>query len=354
MGGNDTTGSDILDNVQTIIVDAMGGDRGHAVCVEAAVQAVTESTRPLRAILVGDEPQLRESLQSYDLNGSCVEIQHASDVIGMTEAASEGMRRKESSIRVAMRLLKEGAGSAVVSTGNTGAVMAAGLVDLGRLEGVSRPAIASRFPTTDGPTLLLDVGANPVCKVQNLVEFAVMGTVFVQGVMEKPRPRVALLSIGEEPSKGTELTVAAHQTLTESDLDFIGNIEGRDILSGKADVIVCDGFVGNIMLKFAESLRGFLETAVRRQISSNYFSHLGAILMGPFLRRMRGTFDYAEYGGAPLLGLDGLCMICHGASSAKAIKNAIWASAAGAEHHVKEHMIEALAAHRNNAVGAEA
>jgi len=330
----------------------MGGDHGPSVCVEGAVQAILESPREFQVILVGDEPKLREALATHSLNGSRIDVCHAPDVIQMHEPASEGMRRKDSSIRVAMRLLKDGVGSAVVSVGNTGAVMAAGLADLGRLAGVSRPAIASRFPTVNGASLMLDVGANPVCKVQNFVEFAVMGSVFVEGVTGKERPRVALLSIGEEPSKGTDLTLAAHQTLSDLPLNFIGNIEGRDVLTGRADVIVCDGFVGNIVLKFAESLRGFLETSVRRQISSNKFSHLGAILMGPFLRRMRGTFDYAEYGGAPLLGLDGLCMICHGASSAKAIKNAIWATSASVEHHVKDRMVEALANLRS--VGAHA
>lgn len=334
-----------LGSDRTIIMDAMGGDHGAGVCVEGALAAVRESKEPLRVILVGDKDELAALLKEHSANGASIQVEHAADVIQMHEAPTEALRRKGSSIRVAMGLLKKGAGSAVVSTGNTGAAMAAGLVDLGRLPGVSRPAIACRFPTETGSTLLLDVGANPVCKTNNLFEFAIMGSAYVEGVTGQEKPRVALLSIGEEASKGTELTVATHKVLLESDLNFVGNIEGRDVLSGKADVVVCDGFVGNILLKFTESLRPFLEGAVRRQISKNYFSHLGAILMGPFLRRMRQMFDYAESGGAPFLGLSGLCMICHGSSSPRAIRNAIWTAASGAEHHVNDHIVAALAAH---------
>lgn len=333
-----------MDSERTIILDAMGGDHGPGVCVEGAVQAIRESRHPLNVILVGDKQVLELEMEKHSLNGNALEIVHAPDFIRMDEAATEGIRRKDTSIRVSMRLVKERRGGAVVSAGNTGAVMAAGLVDLGRLPGVSRPAIASRFPTEHEPALLLDVGANPVCKASNLIEFAVMGTAYMTAAVGHSRPSVALLSIGEESSKGTESTIAAHQKLVDMDLNFVGNIEGRDILKGRAEVVVCDGFVGNILLKFAESLRGYLEGAVRRQISCNYFSHFGAILMGPFLRRMRNRFDYAEYGGAPLLGLKGLCLICHGSSSPKAIKNAIWAAATGAEHHVNDLIVEALAA----------
>ncbi|MBI3873402.1 MAG: phosphate acyltransferase PlsX, partial [candidate division Zixibacteria bacterium] len=298
--------------------------------------------------------ELRSLLGRYHVNGAPVEIVHAPDVVRMNEQPTEVFRRKDSSVRVAMRMIKDGTGDAVVSTGNTGAVMAAGLADLGRLPGVSRPAIACLVPSEHGGTLLLDVGANPVCKTHNLMEFAVMGSVYMESVINKTQPRVALLSIGEEPSKGTELTVSTHRALSALPLNFVGNIEGRDILSGRADVVVCDGFVGNIMLKFAESLQGFLTNAVRRQISRNYFSHFGAILMGPFLRRMKRTFDYAEYGGAPLLGLEGVCMICHGSSSPKAIKNAIWSAATGAAHHVNQNIVEALALYRPAMEGAGA
>lgn len=328
--------------VPTIILDAMGGDLGPSVCVAGAVEAVREAVSPIGVLLVGDEDTLQSELSRHHLNGGRIEVAHADEVVHMHEAATEGIRRRNSSIRVAMRLLKDGMGDAVVSTGHTGAVMAAGLADLGRLPGVSRPAIACLFPSQTGSTLLLDAGANPVCKPQNLLEFAVMGSVYVQSVTGKERPSVGLLSIGEESTKGTELTINTHRILSGTHLNFVGNIEGRDILSGRADVVVCDGFVGNIMLKFAESLQGFLTSAVRRQISRNYFSHLGAILMGPFLRRMKKTFDYAEYGGAPLLGLDGVCLICHGSSSPKAIKNAVWSAAKSATHHVNQHIVEAL------------
>lgn len=327
---------------KTVILDAMGGDHGPSVCVEGAVQAVTEVDYPLRVTLTGDEPTLRTEMRKFPAGADRIDIAHAPDVVRMHDPATDGIRKKDSSIGVAMRLLRDGSGDAVVSTGNTGAVMAAGLAYLGRLEGVSRPAIAALFPTEAGRALMVDVGANPLCKAQNLLEFAVMGSVYFQNERGVESPRVGLLSIGEEPTKGNDLVIKTNPILASANINFIGNIEGRDVLRGRADVIVCDGFVGNILLKFAESLEGFLTNAVRRQISRNYFSHAGAILMGPFLRRMRRTFDYAEYGGAPLLGLDGMCMICHGSSSPKAIRNAIWASERGYDRHVNSKIVEAL------------
>jgi glycerol-3-phosphate acyltransferase PlsX len=344
----------MTDRERIVILDAMGGDRGPAACVEGAAEAVNEAPYTLRVILVGDERTLRTELREHELNGDHIDIEHAADVVNMHDPATDGIRKKDSSISVAMRLLREGRGDAVVSTGNTGAVMASGLANLGRLEGVSRPAIACLFPTETGKTLLLDVGANPVCKPQNMMEFGVMGSVYMRTLNDLPEPRVGLLSIGEEPTKGNDLTITSHGVLASSDLNFIGNIEGRDVLRGRADVVVCDGFVGNIMLKFAESIQGFLVNAVRRQISSNYFSHMGAILMGPFLRRMKKTFDYAEYGGAPLLGLDGHCMICHGASSPRAIKNAIWAVERGFDQRLKERIAEAMQRNGKVMVTAEA
>lgn len=338
-------------SVRTICLDAMGGDHGPSVCVEGAVDAIMEAPSPVRVTLVGDEEQIAPALHQLRhklLKKDSLEVVHAPDYVRMDEQPTESLRRKDTSIRVCMRVMKEGKADAVVSTGNTGAVMASGLADLGRLADVSRPAIASLFPTQAESVLLLDVGANSMCKPQHLVEFAVMGSCYMRAVRDKQMPRVGLLSIGEESSKGTDLTIATHKILAETKFDFkfIGNIEGRDVLSGKADVIVCDGFVGNILLKFAESLQGFLTNAVRKQISRNYFSHAGAILMGPFLRRMRKTFDYAEYGGAPLLGLNGLVVICHGSSNAKAIKNAVWAAAGAAEHHVNQHIVETLSTYK--------
>lgn len=320
----------------------MGGDLGPRACVEGAVQAITEAPYPLQVTIVGDERVVRTEMRQHNLNGSHIEVVHAPEVISMHDPATDGIRKKDSSIGVAMRLLREEQGDAVVSTGNTGAVMAAGLANLGRLQGVSRPAIACLFPNQRGRTLLVDAGANPLCKAQNLMEFAIMGSVYSQAVLGINNPKVGLLSIGEEPSKGTELVQVSHRILSNISINFIGNVEGRDILSGRADVVVCDGFVGNILLKFAESLQGFLTNAVRKQVSSNYFSKAGAILMGPFLRRMKRTFDYAEYGGAPLLGLNGTCMICHGASPPKAIKNAIWSVERGFDKNVSQRIVDAL------------
>jgi glycerol-3-phosphate acyltransferase PlsX len=223
-----------------------------------------------------------------------------------------------------MRMHKDGTANAVVSAGNTGAVMANAVLTLGRIAGVSRPAIATTFPNKlESKTVFLDVGANVDVKPENLLQFAQMGASYCEDVLKVVNPRVALLSIGEERSKGNDVTVASHELLKKGTFNFIGNVEGRDILEGTVDVIVCDGFIGNIILKFAESMKVFLETRIKKQISSNFFSRAGAVLMGPFLRRIRRTFDYAEYGGAPLLGIAGNCVIAHGSSSSRAICNAI-------------------------------
>jgi glycerol-3-phosphate acyltransferase PlsX len=229
----------MTETIRTVVLDAMGGDHGPSVCVAGAVQAINEASYALKVILVGDESEIRAQLHKHRLNGNGdrLEIVHATDVVRMEDPATDGMRKKDSSISIAMRLHKEGRGNAVVSTGHTGAFMAAGLANLGRLPGVSRPAIACMFPSEQGQTLVVDVGANPVCKPQNLVEFGIMGSVYVRDVMGVESPRVGLLSIGEEPSKGNELTINSHPIFQLSRLNFIGNIEGRDILRGKADVV---------------------------------------------------------------------------------------------------------------------
>lgn len=314
------------DKTRAIAIDAMGSEGGAAISVAGALTYLSTAANPMRLILVGDEQQLKDELhRQRDRHTSVdmVEIVHAEEVINMRDPAADGIKRKNTSVAVAVQLQQEGRVRATVSPGHTGAFMAASLFTLGRIKNVSRPAIATYFPTENGSTLLLDVGANPTCKAQNLYEFAVMGSVYSSLVMKHHSPRVALLSIGEEKSKGNDLILASYEILTRSGLNFIGNIEGRDILKGRADVILCDGFVGNIMLKFAESIQGFVTNAFRRQISSNWFSRMGAILMGPFLRRLKSTFDYSEVGGAPLLGVRGVCIVAHGQSSPKAILNAI-------------------------------
>jgi len=314
------------EQIRSVAIDAMGSEGGVTVAVQGVLNYLSRAERPLRLVLVGEETRLQQELARHHLRHNLrdlIEIVHADEVVDMESRAADGVKKRDSSVAVAVRLQKEGKVHATISPGHTGAFMAAALLTLGRVKHVSRPALATYFPTETGSTLILDVGANPVCKAQNLYEFAVMGSVYSSLVMKHPSPRVALLSIGEEKSKGNDLTLATYELLSRSPLNFIGNIEGRDILKGRADVILCDGFVGNIMLKFAESIQGFITNAFRRQITSNWFSRMGAILMGPFLRRLRRTFDYAEVGGAPLLGVRGVCIVAHGQSSPKAIQNAI-------------------------------
>jgi glycerol-3-phosphate acyltransferase PlsX len=304
----------------------MGADLGPQPLIIGAVEFLKNPiNKGMALVLVGDEALIREQLSRLKVNGHlALSVAHASEVVEMHTPATEGLKKKDSSIAVAMRMHKIGEVSAVVSAGNTGAVMATAVLTLGRLEGVSRPAIAAAFPNRhERMTLLIDVGANVDVKAENLLQFAQMGACYAEDILKVKSPRVGLLSIGEESTKGNELTAASHELLRRGSFNFIGNVEGRDILEGNCDVVVCDGFIGNILLKFAESIKGFLETRTRKQVSSNYFSRAGAILMGPFLRRMRRSFDYAEYGGAPLLGINGNCIIGHGKSSSFAINNAI-------------------------------
>ena len=242
----------------------------------------------------------------------------------MDESPITALRKKKNtSIAVALSLHRQGRVDAVVSAGNTGAVMASSVWTLKRLEGVDRPAIASFFPTEKEPIIVLDVGANADCKPLNLYQFAVMGSIYARSILGRRNPRVGLLSIGEESSKGNELTLEAHRLLGRSSLNFIGNLEGKDILTGDVDVVVCDGFVGNVILKFTESIERILTTHFNKHLRSNLRSKLGALLLKPVFENFRKDFDYAEYGGAPLLGIDGVSIICHGKSSPKAISNAI-------------------------------
>jgi glycerol-3-phosphate acyltransferase PlsX len=238
---------------------------------------------------------------------------------------------------------KEKRANAFVSAGNTGAFMANAILICGRIEGINRPAIAGLFPTVnDRPTLVLDVGANVDCKPATLFQFGLMGSVYASLMTGNTSPRIGLLSIGEEKTKGNEQVVETYERFKQSGMNFVGNVEGRDILEGRADVVVCDGFVGNIILKFTESIEGFLTIKLRRQINKNLFSRLGAALLTPFLRRLRQTFDYSEYGGAPLLGVDGVCIVCHGSSSPKAIKNAVRVASDMVRHRICENIRDEL------------
>ena len=305
-----------------VAVDAMGGDNAPQVEVEGAVAAAKKFG--ISIILVGDEDRVKAELAKHSVDGLDVRIHHASEVVGMNDSASDAVRKKkDSSIRVAYNLIKSGEASAVVSAGNSGATMAAGMFVLKRIGGIDRPAIATIVPNLTDQTLVLDVGGNVDCKPQHLAQFALMGEVYYRSVLGKERPRVGLLSNGEEEKKGNDLSREAHQLLRNAPFNYVGYVEGRDIYNGKADVVVCDGFVGNVVLKVSEGLVEAVGTMLKREMQSRFLAKIGFLLAKPAFKAFRKKVDYAEYGGAPLLGIDGVGMICHGGSSARAIMNAI-------------------------------
>ncbi len=327
----------------TVVLDVMGADDGPAEIIAGGVEAARKLGKALNLVLVGRRDAIEPLLSAtQDVPGN-VSVEHAETEVPMHVSATDGVRMRDSSISVGVRLVKAGRAEAFVSPGNTGAVMGTSLLTLGRIKGVSRPAITAMFPTSTGrPTVMLDVGANADCKPIHLSQFAVMGSVYASIVFNIEAPRVGLLSIGEERSKGNDLIFSARELLATSNINFVGNIEGRDILSGTVDVAVTDGFTGNILLKFAESIKPMLVKAVRRQVQTNIFSRFGVWLMLPFMRRMNKTFDYSEAGGAPLLGVDGVVIICHGASNARAITNAVTAAYEMASKKVKERIHDEL------------
>jgi len=308
-----------------IVVDAMGGDRDPGVIIRGAVAAARlKKPAELEIVLVGDEDTIRAELADLDTTGISIDCVHTSETISMSESPATAVRRKKNaSIPVGVRLLKENKADAFVGAGNTGAIVASSLVTLGRLHGVSRPAITTFFPSQSKGAVVLDVGANHECVPRHLLHFAVMGTVFAEHQLGIVNPRVGILNIGEEPTKGNELVKAAYGLLQETDLNFIGNVEGRDIFSGAVDVVVCDGFVGNVALKLSESIVTFLTHIVKLEIKKRNLAKLGALLMKDAFSSVRTRLDYAEYGGAPLLGVKGCIIIAHGKSSSRAIKNAI-------------------------------
>jgi glycerol-3-phosphate acyltransferase PlsX len=310
-------------NPVRVALDAMGGDRGPEVNVEGGVSAARELG--IAVTLVGDEAVLSAQLGKRDAAGLPVAICHAPEAVEMGESPTLALRRKKrSSIRIGLEMVRRGEVDAFVSAGNTGAVMATALMVLGPLPGVERPAIAVVMPTLTGRVVMLDVGANVDCKARHLVQFAIMGHVYARDVLNQARPRVGLLSIGEEEIKGNELTREAFKELgDESGLNFIGNVEGRDIYAGEADVVVCDGFTGNVALKISEGLADALMHLLKEELQRDLMSRAGSLLLLPAFRRFKRRVDYAEWGGAPLLGVDGVCVISHGRSSAKAIRNAV-------------------------------
>lgn len=318
-----------------IAVDAMGGDHAPEVVVEGIVQAVQEYGTGI--ILVGDADRIRVCLKKLNSSHLDIGIVHSPQMVEMDEPASVVVRRKrKSSIWMATELVKSGEAQAVISAGNSGATMVSALYLLGSISGVERPAIATILPTLTGHSVLLDVGANVNCKPLQLFQFAIMGNEYAEWILKRSAPRIGLLSIGEEENKGNEVTKEALKLLRASSLNFIGNVEGRDIFSGAADVIVCDGFIGNVALKISEGLADALGKLLHREISASLMGRLGYFLSRPAFKRFRRKVDYAEYGGAPLLGVNGVSIICHGRSSAKAIKNAVRVANALIEERVNE------------------
>lgn len=305
-----------------VAVDVMGGDNAPAHEIAGAVMAARQWQIPI--VLVGQTASVEMELAKHDIQGLDIRVEQASEVVGMHDSASDAVRKKKnSSIRVAFEQVQQGKADAVVSTGNSGATMAAAMFVLKRIQGIDRPAIATVVPNLVDHTLILDVGGNVDCKPQHLVQFALMGSVYVSQMLGKAAPRVGLLSNGEEDSKGNELTRDAKQILKKSSLNYIGYIEGRDIYNGRVDVVVCDGFVGNVVLKVSEGLAEAISLMLRKEFSSRFLSRIGYLLAKPALKAFRKKVDYAEYGGAPLLGIQGTAMICHGSSNPQAIMNAV-------------------------------
>jgi phosphate acyltransferase len=325
-------------------VDAMGGDFGPSVVVPGTVMALKEFPGRFRVVLLGDLEEVRYELGKLDAQDLPIELVHAPERVEMDDPPATVLRRKpHSSLVIATQMQKEKKLDAFFSAGSTGAVVAVSLLGLGRLEKVDRPAIATIFPNRGRGCVVLDVGATADCKPQHLVQFASMGSCYAHDVLGMPEPRVGLLSIGEESSKGNELTVEAHGLLAKgTGVNFIGNVEGRDILKGEVDVVVCDGFTGNVVLKLAESVLSLIVNSFKKEVGRSVRSKVGALMLKPAFDRLRNQFDYAEYGGAPLLGVDGVIFIGHGRSSPRAIRSGLRTTATFVEQRVNEHIQELL------------
>jgi len=320
----------------TIAVDAMGGDHAPKAEVEGAIRAA--KSLGVRVVLVGQQDVVRAELAKHEgWNHLPIEVRHASEVVTMDESIKAVRQKRDSSVRVAARLVRDGVVDGFVSAGNTGAVMATAKFVQTMLPGVDRPALASAFPTLKGtPVVVVDVGANVDCNPHMLAQFAVMGDLYSRVIFRTEQPRVGLLSIGEEEHKGNELTRAATPLLKALPIHFIGNVEGRDIYAGDTDVIVCDGFIGNVALKVSEGLVDMIYQMLRESLEATIRRKIGYVLARTAFQDFKKRVDYSEYGGAPLLGVKGVCIICHGRSNANAIKNAIRVAAEFAEGRVNE------------------
>jgi len=304
----------------TVAVDAMGGDYAPKEIIKGAHLAAED--KELSIILVGQEEQINNELRKLSPCAN-IRVKHAQDVIEMGEHAARAVKTKQSSsISIAAQLVKEGEACAMVSAGNSGATMSAAMLKIGRIKGVLRPAIAVIIPTLSKPTVLLDAGANAECKPKNLYQFAVMGKAYATKVLDIKSPKIGLLNVGEERGKGGELLQKSYELMGSIE-GFVGNIEGNDIPSGKVDVVVCDGFVGNVALKLMEGLASTFFSQIKVVVKSSFIKIIGGVLLASSFRKLKSELDHEEYGGAHLLGINGVCVIGHGRSNAKAVKNAI-------------------------------
>src|ERR1022692_683007 len=326
----------------SIAVDAMGGDHAPRAEVEGAIAAARELG--VRVILVGKEDGIRRELSRHPHQGLPLDVVHANEVITMDDHAVKAVRSKrDSSIIVAARMVRDGKAQGVVSAGNPGAAMVTLKRVWGALPGGDRPALAGIFPTSRGTmAIMVDVGANVDCKPENLEQFAVMGEIYSRAIFSILRPRVGLLSIGEEQHKGNELTREAYGLLQKLPLDFLGNVEGRDLYNGKADVIICDGFIGNVALKISEGLVETIKYMLKEALSSTLSAKVGYVLSRQAFADFKKRLDYSEFGGAPLLGVKGCAIVCHGSSNANAIKNAVRVAAEYAGRHINERIAAEL------------
>ena len=336
-----------MKSLATVAVDAMGGDNAPSVVIEGAVAAARRWQIPI--VFVGDTPVIEAELAKHDCQGLQLSVVHASEVVGMHDSASDAVRKKKnSSIRVAFDLVKNGEAHAVVSAGHSGATMAAGMFVLKRIPGIDRPALATIFPNQIDQTLILDVGGNVDCKPYHLEQFALMGEVYARRLMGKKSPRVGVLSNGEEEGKGNDLTRETHKALVTAPFNYIGYVEGRDIFNGTVDVVVCDGFVGNVLLKVSEGLADTIGKMLKHEIKQSLVAQVGYLLSRGAFDKFKKRIDYSEYGGAPLLGIQGVGMVCHGGSNAKAIMNAIRMADEAVKQRVNDKLAELLNATEDN------
>ncbi len=332
-------------------LDAMGGDHGPGVIVDGAVRFFRESSKKLqknvKIVLVGHQDTIARLLSKADGQKYPIEIQHASQVITMDDHPAEALKQKpDSSMMVMAGLQRKGIANAMVSPGNTGAMMACSMFALGRIKGIARPALASTVPTIGNPTILVDVGANVGCRPQLLYKFAFMGSIYSNLVFGVAKPKVSLLNVGSEPSKGPPDIKEVYRMLSESPLHFGGNIEGNGILMGDADVVVSDGYTGNVLVKFIESIASMVGGTLYLEMKKQWTSRMGYLFMKPSFNKLWKKFDAAEYGGAPLLGLNGVAIVAHGSSTALAIKNAVVAACdfrrSGAVEAIRDKMAELM------------